>query len=297
VATSTQPTAAFASASIDRADPGYPRRLRALLAAPELLHIAGDLIERPLAVAIVGSRAASGRGMEAARSLARQIAASGGAVISGGAVGIDAAAHRGALEAGGYTVAVLASGLDQVYPERHRPLFDDIVAGAGALVSPYAPGTPPRRGQFVARNGVVAGLADAVVVVEADAASGALHTARAAAELGRVVGAVPGSPGCERLLAGGAAMIGDLADLQAALAGRPRRPEVALPEHDSEEARVLAALDDRAALDEGTIAARAGLEVRQVIRALTGLELEGLALATGASYLRSPLARALTAQP
>jgi DNA processing protein len=277
-------------------DPRYPRRLAELERAPQTLHVAGDLDERPLAVAIVGSRAATGHGMVVARELARQVAAAGGTVVSGGAVGIDAAAHRGAIDAGGHTVAVMACGLDIIYPERHRPLFADILAAGGALVSPYQPGTQPRRGQFVARNAVVAGLADAVVVVEADAGSGALHTAGAARLLGRVVGALPGSPGCERLLARGDAVVEDLADLRAALAGAPRHPQVALPELDSEEARVLAALDDHAALDEGVIAERAGLEVRRVMRALTGLELEGLALASGASYLRSPLARALSAQ-
>jgi DNA processing protein len=257
--------------------------------------VAGELGEHSLAVAIVGARAASGHAMVLARELARQVAAAGGSIISGGAVGIDAAAHRGAIDAGGHTAAVMACGLDIVYPERHRPLFGDILAAGGALVSPYQPGTQPRRGQFVARNAVVAGLADAVVVVEADTGSGALHTASAARMLGRVVGAVPGSPGCERLLARGDAVVVDLVDLQAALAGRPRRPQVTLPAGDSEEARVLAALDDHAALDEGAIAIRSGLEVRRVLRALTGLELEGLALASGASYLRSPLARALSA--
>jgi DNA processing protein len=282
--------------TIELADPRYPRRLAGWEGAPAVLHAAGDLGERPLVVAIVGARAASGHGMVVARELARQVAAAGGSVISGGAVGIDAAAHRGAIEAGGHTVAVMASGLDIIYPDRHRPLFDDILAAGGALLSPYLPGTPPRRGQFVARNGVIAALADAVVVVEAEPGSGSLHTASAARHMGRVVGAAPGSPGCERLLAGGDAVVSDLGDLRAALAGQPRRPHVELPERDSEEARVLAALDDHAALDQGAIAERSGLDVRRVLRALTGLELEGLALASGANYLRSPLARALTAQ-
>lgn len=280
--------------AIDRGDPGYPRRLRAVDRAPELLWVAGRLLEAPLVVAIVGARAATGHGVDAARSLARQVAAAGGSVVSGGAVGIDAAAHRGALEVGGHTAAVLACGVDIIYPERNRPLFGDLVAAGGALASPYPPGTTPRRGQFIKRNGVIAGMADAVVVVEAAAGSGSLHTAGAARIAGRVVGAMPGSPGCESLLARGAALIRDLGDLEDALAGRPRRPQVALPESDSEEARVLAALDDRAALDEDAIAERSGLQVRQVLRALTGLELEGLALASGSSYLRSPLARALT---
>jgi len=131
-------------------------------------------------VAIVGARAASGHAAAAARALAADLAGCGYAVVSGGAIGIDAAAHRGALDAGGETVAVMATGLDIAYPARNRPLFGEIVAtGRGALLSPFPLGVPPRRYRFVRRNRIIAGLADAVVVVEAGLASGSLYTAAA----------------------------------------------------------------------------------------------------------------------
>jgi DNA processing protein len=206
---------------------------------------------------------------------------------------VDAAAHRGALEVGGATVAVLGSGLDVAYPARNRPLFGEICDAGGALVSPFAAGMPPRPGCFVRRNRVIAAMADAVIVIEASLGSGSLHTAAAAHEYGRVLGAVPGTPGCEALIAQGAALATSAEDVLAALAGRPRRPQVALPEDGSERARVLAVLDDDAR-DEDDIADSTGLAIRQVSRALAGLELEGLAvLLPGRSYVRSVLAREL----
>src|SRR5262249_26427301 len=130
---------------------------------------------RPI-VAIVGSRGASGRGLVLARGLAAALAERGAVIVSGGAIGIDAAAHEGA---GGRTVAVLATGLDRPYPARHAGLFAAIVAAGGALASPFPDGTDVRRWQFLRRNEVIAEMAEATIVVEARARSGALHTARA----------------------------------------------------------------------------------------------------------------------
>jgi DNA processing protein len=142
-------------------------------------------------------------------------------VISGGALGIDAAAHRGALAAGGATFAVLGCGVDVVYPDRHARLFADITAGGG-LLSQFAPGTQPRPGQFPMRNRLVAALAQATLVVEARLASGALITARWATRLGRRLFAVPGSAGTDQLIASGtAAAVADERDLLAQLAGAP----------------------------------------------------------------------------
>jgi len=252
----------------------------------------GRLPAEARCVAIVGARAASGHAMAATRSLAEELAWAGIVVVSGGAIGIDAAAHRGALDAAGDTVAVMATGLDIAYPARNRPLFEEILSsGRGALISAFPAGVPPRRYRFVRRNRIIAGLADAVIVVEAGLASGALYTAAAARDYGRLLGALPGSPGCEALIAQGAAVVETAADLESALAGRPRRPQVIVPEPASEQGVVLAALSREAALGEDELSTNTGLQARDVARALTGLELEGLAvLLPGRSYVRSSLA-------
>lgn len=279
---------------VSREDAAYPARLTELRDAPEALWVRGALPVAQAApvVAIVGARAASGMAMDAAERLAAAVAAAGGVVVSGGAIGIDAAAHRGALRAGAASVSVLAGGVDCPSPARNRALFAAI-AERGALVSPYRPGTPPRRWQFVRRNRIIAGLADAVVVLDAQVASGSLYTALAARGLGRVVAAMPGAPGCEALIAQGAAVVAEPADLFAALEGRPRQPDVALPAPDTDSGRVLRALGDAAA-DLEALSAATGLTARAVTRALTELELGGMALLVpGHSYVRSNLAAAL----
>jgi DNA processing protein len=279
--------------SVGRADPSYPQRLARLRDAPEFLHIVGSLPEKRRVIAAVGARAASGHGTASAREICGGFAACGGLVLSGGAVGVDAAAHRGALDGGGVTAVVLGSGLDHLYPQTNRPLFDRVVEAGGALVSPFAADLTPRPGTFVRRNRVMAGMADAVVVFEASAGSGSLHTARAALELGRLVAAMPGSPGTEALIAQGAAVVRDLDDLLAALDGAPRRPEVDLPAGGTDEAVVLSALADDPVGEEALVVST-GLTAPAISRALTGLELEGLAiLLPGRTYVRSTLAREL----
>jgi DNA processing protein len=253
--------------------------------APERLYFRGTWSERPLAVAIVGARAASGHGLARAAELAAAVAEAGGLVISGGAVGIDAAAHRGALEAGGPTCAVMASGLSQLGPTRNRPLFDAI-AERGALLSPFVAETPARRYRFVRRNRIMAGLADLVLVVEAERASGSLYTARAAIEYGRRLAAVAGSPGCEALLAQDAVEIDTAAELIAAARGHLIAPPRQAPRAGSDEALVYAALT-RAPAGSQTLALATGLDEVRVARALVGLELQRLALPVpGAAYVR-----------
>jgi len=283
---------------IQRSAPEYPVRLARAPQPPAALFVRGanPLPAAEFTVAIVGARAARGQGMAVAHQMAADLSAAGALVVSGGAVGIDSAAHRGALDAGRPTVAVLAGGLDAPYPGRNRPLFDQIVAQGGALVATEPPGTPPLRRLFVARNAVIAGLCDAVVVVEADAGSGSMHTARAALAAGRTLAAVPGSPACEALLAQGAALVESAADLMEARAGRPRQPSARLPEPGSRAAMVLEALDGEAPRTGAAVAAQSGLALRDTARALAGLELEGLALLLpGQAYLRSPLAERLRA--
>jgi len=221
------------------------------------------------AVAIVGARAASGTGMERAHRIARHLAGRGVAVVSGGALGIDGAAHRGALAAGGRTTVVLGGGVDVAYPRRHAPLFREVLARGGSLVSLWPDGTEPRRGTFPQRNPLIAALADAVIVVEADVASGSLSTARAARELGRIVAAWPGSRGCERLLAGGAAIVEGEADAERVLAEpRHRAPAEAADPIAAAVADAIAA----GARDIDAIVRRTGLSARAVLRALPSLD-------------------------
>ena len=195
---------------LTRADAEYPSRLAPIPDAPATLHVRGRLVdEDTLAVAIVGSRRATTYGLEVAETLAADLAARGVTIVSGLARGIDSAAHRGALRVGGRTLAILGSGVDVIYPPENRRLADEI-AERGAVLSQFAPGTPPLPQNFPTRNLVIAAMALAVVVVEAAERSGSLITARLAAELGREVLAVPGrittpeSRGANRLIQDGA---------------------------------------------------------------------------------------------
>jgi DNA processing protein len=179
-------------------DERYPHALRFIFDPPPVLYVKGRIERADLeAIAIVGSRDASAYGLSTAERLGRELAAEGVTVVSGLAIGIDAAAHRGALAAGGRTIAVLGSGIDQIYPHRHRRLAAQI-AESGAVVSEQPFGAPPRAHHFPLRNRIVSGLSLAVVVVEAGEKSGSLITARLALEQGRSVLAVPGEAGLDR---------------------------------------------------------------------------------------------------
>jgi DNA processing protein len=177
---------------IDRSSADWPERLDHLGSPPAGFWQLGSVGPAQPSVAIVGSRRATFGGVEIASSIARDLAAAGIQVVSGMALGIDAAAHDGALEAGGSTVAVLGCGIDICYPSRHADLRRRIIAG-GSLITEEPAGTPPFKYNFPKRNRIIAALAHAVVVVEATDRSGALSTARWAADLGREVLAVPGS--------------------------------------------------------------------------------------------------------
>ena len=200
-------------------DPGYPSLLREIPDPPPLLFLAGRAeAVGGLQLAVVGSRNPTPAGRENARDFARHLAGCGLTITSGLARGVDGAAHRGALEAGGDTVAVCGSGLDRIYPPAHTDLAADITS-RGALVSEFFPGTPPRRENFPRRNRLISGLSLGVLVVEAGLRSGSLITARMAGEQGREVFAIPGSihnplaRGCHQLLRQGARLVESGADV------------------------------------------------------------------------------------
>ncbi len=263
--------------------PGYPAPLKGLDDAPPVLTLRGDAtaVTAP-AVAIVGSRAASAYGLDVARRVAGELARAGVVVVSGLAFGIDAAAHTGALDAGGRTVAVQACGLDHVYPAAHRALAARIAA-SGAVLTEFPIGMTPRKGFFPLRNRVISGLSGAVVVVEARERSGSLTTARHAAEQGVEVFAVPGPiavpqhAGSNRLLREGAAPLLETADLLEALAWPSARR--AAPEDDplsAAAAAVLAALHHESG-DTDALARRLGETPGALATPLLELELRGLA--------------------
>lgn len=278
------------------ADPRWPERLRAIEDPPALLFLRGDadLLAAPQ-LAVVGARRASRRALEDARWLVTELAAAGLVVTSGLALGVDGCAHQAALDAGGQTVAVLGSGLDQVHPRRHRALAA-AVARRGLLVSEFAPGTPPLPEHFPRRNRIISALALGVLVVEAGERSGSMITARLAASQGREVFAVPsvprdrGAAGCLRLLREGAVLVRDARDvldelgLAPAPAVRIAGAGAAAPQLSPELAGVHAALDARGSLFEEVLAAT-GLDAATLARQLTELELEGALLRDGERLL------------
>ena len=201
-------------------DAGYPNRLRNIYDPPCLLYVRGRLpaFDDEASIAVVGTRDCTPYGVSSAEKLGYGLAAGGAVVVSGLARGVDSAALRGALRAGGTVTAVLGNGLDVIYPPENQYLYED-VAAAGALVSEYPPGTSPEAKHFPVRNRIMSGLCVATLVVEAPARSGALITAGTALEQGRDVFAVPGpidaptSVGCNRLIRDGAGLVTDAWDI------------------------------------------------------------------------------------
>ena len=261
------------------ADADYPEPLRDLPDPPEPLWWSGDrsLLARPL-VAVVGTRRATSYGLRITREIAGALARGGACIVSGMALGIDAAAHQAALEAGGTTIAVLGNGVDVPYPRAHLGLHREILE-RGLVMAEMPPGARSHGGSFIKRNRIIAGLARMTLVIEAPFGSGALWTAKAAMDLGRDVGAVPGqidspqSQGANELLRDGAHAIGSVAD---ALCLAGLAPQLhAEPRVDNDvEMRIWAALGDGAAtLDE--LCARSTVPIAECLTAVTTLELRG----------------------
>jgi DNA processing protein len=261
------------------ADAAYPARLLEIPDPPALLYVRGrtELLARE-SVAVVGSRNASAQGMANAASFAHALSDAGLTVVSGLALGIDAAAHRGALEGAGSTVAVLGTGIDVAYPPRNAPLFEEIAA-RGAIVTEFAHATPPLAANFPRRNRLISGLARGVLVVEAALASGSLITARAAAEQGREVFALPGSihsplsKGCHELIKQGAKLVESAQDIldELGVAARASARERADGQPEHELLRHLG--HDPCNVD--TLCERSGLTADRVSAMLLELELAG----------------------
>ena len=260
--------------SVESHAPNYPAALSLLAVPPARLWVDGRLpgIEAGAMVGIVGSRSVSQKGCVRVAQMAAELTLASCVVVSGGALGMDAAAHRGALESGGPTWAVLGAGIDVTYPDRHKGLFDQIRAHGG-LLSEYGPGTPPRPWQFPARNRVVAALSRALVLGESRRGSGALITARLAAALGKPVYAIPGSPGTDELLLTGAALpVESARDVLARLAGETVARSAPAP---AEWDELMILLREEAQGAE-VLARRLGLSLTRMLGMLCEAELAGV---------------------
>jgi DNA processing protein len=289
---------------LDRRDPGFPEHLEKLTDTPERLFVIGKLPLAPM-VAVVGSRDADRGMIRYTAALAGDLVARGLVVLSGGAAGIDTAAHRGALEAGGTTVAIIGSGFDHMYPPANWELFGKI-ALSGALVSEFEPNTPPTRWTFPKRNRLVAAMAAAVVVIQASERSGALITARIARGLKVPVGAVPGSvnesrsKGANGLIRGGAALIEDASDVMRLVDGSGSTGQLNLPEMNSRGKETASAAPIPAGISENEalvfdvlgdtpmhiddVAATIGLGASETGASLMSLELLGFVEDRGGKY-------------
>lgn len=262
-------------------DAEYPRLLGEIPDPPERLYLRGRCLDNAPAIAVVGTRRASSYGMEVAEWLASGLAEAGLTVVSGMARGIDTAAHRGAMDAGGLTVAVLGCGLDVCYPACNRGLRKRILE-RGTLVSEYPPGTPPLAFHFPIRNRIIVGMTMAVVLVEAPPSGGAMITARLAGEFGRDLFAVPGpvhsvpSLGPHLMLRQGARLAGSADQVLADLGVLHSQPTGRTPNLPPDERRVLDALDAHPALLE-KVASRAAMPASTAAAVLVKLEMGGLA--------------------
>jgi DNA processing protein len=282
------------------ADPEYEERLNDLVDPPACLFLLGrPLGDSPERVAIVGSRKCSNLGRDVAQDLGRALVASGLAVVSGAAHGIDAAAHRGALQAAGRTVAVLGSGIDVAYPASSRELLERI-SKSGTIVSEYPPTMPAGPQHFPARNRIVVALARALVVVEGAAKSGSRISVDHALDLGREIFAVPGpvtSPLAEtplEMIREGATLIRGADDLLDDLGIDRTAPSQAPPDLDVDERRVWNALSVGSLPD--AVAREAGMSIPDAVTMLLQLELRGLIASVGGRYERrhrssAPVAR------
>jgi DNA processing protein len=278
-------------------DQGYPPLLREIHDPPPLLYVRGDpaVLSQPL-LAVVGSRRASPGGLRLAELLSGQLASAGLHICSGLAQGVDGAAHRGALAVGGKSVAVMATGIDRIYPRRHRGLATELVQ-AGCLVTEFPPGTLPHQYHFPKRNRIISGLSLGVLVVEAALPSGSLITAATATEQGREVFALPwsmlhaGGSGCLQLIRDGAKMVREIEDILEELGplyAKQRDGAVnALPATQAMSCNSwLLPLVGFEVISLDTLVQRSARPVSQVLGELSALELAGQVALVAGGYIR-----------
>ncbi|MCY4745107.1 DNA-processing protein DprA [Pelomonas sp. UHG3] len=262
-------------------DPDYPPQLLATADPPLLLWLQGrrELLATP-SLAVVGSRNPTAQGGDNARAFAEALARAGYTIVSGLALGVDAAAHEGAIDAGGATIAIVGTGLDQVYPRRNAGLAARLLAAGGLILSEYSLGTPVLPANFPRRNRLIAGLSQGCLVVEAAVQSGSLITARLAVEAGREVFAIPGSihspqaRGCHALIRQGAKLVESAQDVLEELSGVTPATAPEITETPHEQQALLDAMGfDPVSLD--ALMARSGWPAAELSAALLELELDG----------------------
>ena len=274
---------------INLSDYNYLRDLPHIPDPPKKLFIRGKLpAKRVKTVAIVGTRKPSAYGREIATKIASECAKNGIVVVSGLALGIDSIAHRAAIDSGGKTIAVLANGVDKIYPRSHEDLGQKILQTNGAILSEYPNNTPARPWQFLARNRIVSGLADAVVIIEAASRSGTLSTANHALDQGKEIFAVPGnitsplSAGCNQLIKNGANPLTSVEDLLDFLIPDRFEKQTQLFKGDTREENViLEFLSKNGTTSSDTIIKQTKLSASEFNQAITMLELKGLVLNNG----------------
>ncbi len=270
-------------------DDDFPHRLKEIDQPPPVLYLRGELLpEDNWAVAIVGTRRVTPYGRQVTEEIASYLAANGITIVSGLARGVDSLAHSAALKAGGRTLAVLGSGVDRIYPPENRPLVEQMLE-QGAVLSDYAPGTPPEASNFPPRNRIISGLSMAVIVIEAGKTSGALITAEFAAEQGREIFAVPGnifapqSKGTNKLIQNGAHPLLSASDIMQILnltrLGQHKAARKALPA-DEVESKLLDAMGEEP-LHVDDILNQTNLPVDKVSATLVMMELKGLVRQVG----------------
>lgn len=269
---------------ISRDNSSFPSKLKTIYSAPQNLYIAGDVspLHTSPVVSIVGSRAVTPYGRQVTQQLARDLSRRGVAVVSGLALGVDSIAHISSLEAGGYTAAVLPSPVDKVYPASHRQLAQKILSAGGALISEYGQDDRSEafKSRFIARNRLVSGLADVLLITEASEHSGTLHTANFALEQGRTVMAVPGnitspgSRGANNLIKAGAIPVTEVQDILAQL-NLPLEADTTAPTGDTKQETTLLQLIHSGITDAGILQVTSNMEAATFNRTLTMLEING----------------------